>query len=285
MCGNCWGQLSGALGALDWLVLELDVTLSRQVRYGSGSIGVVIHATEQPLPLNLATSDTIHQLRNTLTTWVRLLHYEHAVRWQVCDTCQSQWHVGAMRHDVRPPLLCPGTWVEFVDPLTLSNTLPELARWLLRHPTWIRSHSAAGELHRDVMRDIGRAERAIDRPEDRVYLGTCSAPVVIDEMEIDCPQDLYAIKGADYYTCFACGMRHDVQRRREVLLAAVEDQVAHAGALASTLTALGVPMADSTIRAYASKGRITHVSKDSQGRPQYRVGTVLDVFLKRKVAS
>ena len=37
----------------------------------------------------------------------------------------------------------------------------------------------------------------------------------------------------------------------------------------------------STIRRYASAGRIKAISVDAKKRPLYRIGDVLDVFLKR----
>jgi hypothetical protein len=287
MCPDCWGKLSGALGTLDWLVLELDITLSRQSRYGSGSVGVVIRTTEQPLPINMATSDAAHQLRNTLTTWVRLLHAEHAVRWQTCDTCDAQWHAGAQRHNVRPPLLCPGSWVECVDPLSVADTLPELARWLLRHPSWIRGHSAAGELHDQIMRGINRATRAIDIPQDlRVFLGVCG----FEEPDA-CREELWAARWADTAVCRACGDEWDVAERREWMLANVEDEVGTAPLLSALLNRLGVPVTVAAIHSLAKTGkggeagRLIAVREDSHRRRSYRAGDVLDAFLERKVAS
>jgi hypothetical protein len=287
MCPACWSSLSGALSTLDWLVIELDVTLSRQSRYGSGSVGVLIRTTEQPLPVNLATSNATHQLRNTLTTWVRALHYEHAIRWQECDTCKATWVAGHPRHDVRPPLLCPGTWVECVDPLTVGNTLPELGRWLLRHPSWIRNHSAADQLHHDLTGGIRRATRAIDVPQDlRVFLGVCGWG---DPGE--CPEELWAPRWAEEVICRGCGGEWNVAERREWMLGNVEDEVGTASFLSALLTRLGKPVTVAEIHKMArtQKGSETPpliaVREDRNRRRYYRAGDVMELAFGQKVAS
>lgn len=287
MCPACWSTLSGALSTLDWLAPELDVTLSRQSRYGSGSVGIVIHATEQPLPVNLATSDAAHQLRNTLTTWVRALHYEHAVHWKECDTCSAKWVAGAQRHNVQPPLLCLGTWVDCVSPLTVANTLPELGSWLLRHPSWIRNHSAADDLHHEIMRGIRSCQRAIDVPLDlRVFLGVCGYG---DEGE--CPEELWAARGSETTICRGCDGEWNVAERREWMLANVEDEVGTAPFLSALLTRLGRPVTVGQIHKAArtqlggEHGQLVAVRTDANRRRYYRAGDVLDFVFDRKVAS
>jgi hypothetical protein len=65
------------------------------------------------------------------------------------------------------------------------------------------------------------------------------------------------------------------------MLANVEDELAYSGLLAGLITSLGIPIASATIRKYAQNGKITAVDFDTRNRPRYRVGDVLDVFLKR----
>lgn len=68
LCRLCTNRLKADLAALPELLRELDVTVTRQARIGSGAA-----KDRTPLPVNLAASDTAWAVRNTLLTWVRTI--------------------------------------------------------------------------------------------------------------------------------------------------------------------------------------------------------------------
>lgn len=284
MCSHCWATLSGALGAVEWLAMELDTVLSRQAKIGGASVGVVVRMAEQPLPIHLGASDRAHQLRSALSTWVRDLHDLHAVRWQQCDTCGATWTSGDQRHDAES---CPGPWREQVDPLACGDTLSAMAAWILRHPTWVRSHLAAEQLHHDLTRAIDASWRVVDRPPDSVYLGICSADIQVEDGMEQCQVDLYAVEGQDVVRCWSCRTDHVTADRRRALATAVEDQVVETRVLVGLVGALGQPLTSAAIRNLRARGRIQPKVRgedgyirlkqpEDTGPDRFRVGDVLD---------
>lgn len=269
MCSTCWGQLSAQLGAVEWLAVELDTALARQVRFG-GRVGVVVRSHERPIPPNLAAGDTAHQLRNALTTWVRVLHEEHAVRWQQCDRCAAKWVSGDQLHDIYG---CSGSWAEVIDPLILEDTPRELAQWLMRHPTWIRNHPAADELHADLTRAIGSCWRRIDRPPETECSGPCGAD--LDDTGVPCPAFLYGLKGARSVECQTCGAEHDVDVRKKWMTQCVDDEPVTASVALDwvhILTARRVRRG--TWDSWVSRRQLSPWGQDRLGQPVFRFGDV-----------
>lgn len=300
LCTACWTRLAGDLDHVTWLASDLDTVLARQVRYGTGA-GVALHRpSEQPLPVNLAASAVATQMRQVLGGWVRELHETHAVRWQECDRCAARWLSGPRVHaQPEPPGGClagrVGGWHEQLDPLTVADTAPELARWLLRHPSWIRNHPASGELHADITGAVGAALRIVDRPPDRVYLGICSAEVDSidengDQVLVECPADLYVPTGRAVATCPACRAEHVVEDRRRVLATAVENELVATSVLVGLVGALGRTVTSSMIRNLKARGVLRPKVRDPRtgdivlrgpedtGLDRWRVGDVLDAI-------
>ena len=71
LCERCTDHLRRDLAALPGLIADLDVTLTRQARVGSGS-----SKDRSPLPLNVAASEVGWAVRNTLGTWVRTIELD-----------------------------------------------------------------------------------------------------------------------------------------------------------------------------------------------------------------
>ncbi|MGH3447093.1 MAG: hypothetical protein ACRDP4_05675, partial [Nocardioidaceae bacterium] len=70
VCGACAGQLERDLGDVPALVEDLDVALSRQAMFGDRAGG---KSAEKPLPIDPRASEVGWVLRNTLSTWIRVL--------------------------------------------------------------------------------------------------------------------------------------------------------------------------------------------------------------------
>lgn len=269
-CTSCGFLLDDALSevigghGLDGLAAELEVTLSKQDRIGDRGPG----SSERPLPLNLGSSEVGWILRNTLHGWVRLV--------------AEETHAGL-------PV----------------NTLTDMARWLRPRVGWLRHHQAGPEAVAEIVASVSACRRNIDRPPSLWYAGPCGAatstesdcsccchiggafPPACDvvggchaaHQTADCRAELYAHPGALNVICRDCGSVYNLADRRGWLLSQVEDQLMHSIAAAALVRHLGVQVADSSIRAWASRGRIVAHTRDVRNRPLYRIGDVLEVVL------
>jgi hypothetical protein len=274
MCSGCWGKLERSLGDVAWIAEELDTTLARLDKLSGASVGYVRRSDEQRMPPNMHASQAGDELRQILGLWVRDLHETHAPRWQECDGCGGQYFAGEQVHDRED---CQGEWIERLDPLDIQDTAVALSRWLLRHPTWIRSHSAAEELYEEIRDVILKARRAIDRAPDTVYVGQCSALIE----DVMCEEDLYGITGRDTVTCRTCGTEHAIEGRRQILVGAMEDQLLTATEISQCFPAwFGKPVSASMVRGWKHRGRVRSIDQD--GQTLYRVGNVLDILTRPK---
>jgi hypothetical protein len=227
------------------LVAELEITRTRQNRTSAEKHGA--RSTTRPLPWNEHTAQKAFELNATLNAWAL--------------------DVSKLGEDERDRLA----------PVHHTDTA-EVARWIARNLSTLRMHTEAGTAHEEITDAIHQARRSIDKPLDKTFAGPCNEALADDT---NCREDLYGYPGRRHATCGNCGAVHDMATRRDWMLSVIEDQVAHSGLLAGLVTNLGVPIASSTIRKYASAGRIKVISVDDQRRRLYRIGDVLDVFLKR----
>jgi len=245
LCRAHTEDLALDLAAVPALLAELDITLTRQDRIAAERHGG--RSADRPLPYNARAAAKASDLNTTLNAWAL--------------------DVARLAEDERDRL------VEH----HYSDTAA-VAAWLGRNLHTLRLHVDAGQAHDEITNAVREARRAIDRPLERIFAGPCSEPL---DDGTECREDLYAAPGKAHATCRGCGARHDMQERRDWMLSCIEDQVAYSGLLAGLVTNLGVPIGSSTIRRYAAAGRIKVISVDAKRRPLYRIGDVLDVFLKR----
>lgn len=172
-----------------------------------------------------------------------------------------------------------------LDPLTLETWRlgsALTAAWLVRNRDEIRQHEHAARMHEKITKAVKAAAVAIDRRPDRQYAGACGFDG--DDREVACSAELYVEVGAAYVDCPSCGERWDVQERRDVLNAAVRDQLAIAATVAAALTYLDQGVSASTVRSWARRKvklpdgrRFRAMDLDEKGRPLYRVGDALDI--------
>jgi hypothetical protein len=125
-----------ALGDVGALWDELDTVLTRQARYSDaeGRGG-----SEKALPFNPTASELGWVLRNTLSTWCRLISEERG------------------------------------KPLPEGENPPPavVAGWLLHHTTWLRHHRAGHEAVEEITSAVNQIRKAVDRPPERIYAGPC----------------------------------------------------------------------------------------------------------------
>ncbi len=245
LCRMHTDELAADLTGVPDLVDDLQITTTRQDRVAAEKHGG--RSSTTPLPWNENSATRAFELNTTLNAWALDVSRQH--------------------EDERDPLK-----------LVHHSDTAELARWLVRNLSTLRHHPEAGAACDEITDAIRRARRAVDKPVEWVFAGPCHAP---GEDDTPCREDLYGFPGKRMVSCPACGASHDMAQRREWMLGCIEDQVAYSGLLAGLVSNLGVPIASSTIRKYASAGRIKVISVDAKRRPLYRIGDVLDVFLKR----
>lgn len=155
-----------------------------------------------------------------------------------------------------------------------EDTLDAMATLLLSRLGWLRTHKAGHEAVDEIGAAMALVRRRVDRPADRWYAGTCRSGTFGEP----CEQELYVRPGAYEFTCPTCATVWNVIDRREWLLEAVEDELAHASQLAAAVTSLGQPVTADRIRQWAARGRIFHRTVDVRSRPLYLVRDVLDLL-------
>lgn len=270
VCRGCISTLEQVLAETPWLVDDLNLVITKQVRYTSGG-GRTSGSAEVPLPFNLRASDVLSDLVLKLASWCALLAEENP-HWAMPN--------GHPRHT---------------------------SAWLLCRLETIRCHEAGNELVEEVCRARAAAMFTIDRPQERQFLGECGAEYGSDapgSLETDawghsgyrCQRPLFGRSGEHTAACEDCGAEWEVAvRRRWVESRALEglaDRLFTATEAASVLAAYGHTddegrLAD-RIRKWATPrkrhdgadapARLTaraHVKRaDQRRRPAYRLGDI-----------
>lgn len=250
VCGACLGEMERALGDVAFYADELEVAFSRQSRMTSGGGGS--KSAERPLPYDPHASRVALKLRSTLVGWVRVLQETAGdpTHGPMCVACkhQSCRRVKSTR--------------------TPGDTLAQMAAWLLLHLDAIRQHEAGAEMAEEISAAVDAAEKAVDRPADRVYSGPCD----------ECGKDLYGRLGAAVVTCYGCGLEYDVAARCEWLMVAAEDVLATAIEISRAVNRLGVELKVDRIYQWVSRKRLMPTGTDANRRSLYRLGDVLDLL-------
>jgi len=268
-CSACVEQTRANLEYVAANAGDLETTLTRQDRVSSGTGGRA--SAETPLPINLHASDVGHRLRNTLTTWTRLVADERGTtlaeafpapdrpHWPVCARAAATW----CTHPSCRASIIGGR-------RTITNT--DMASWLSQRLGWIAHRewgpSCFDELSR-VAVDLGRA---IDSPPPMISLGTCDAD--------GCDGELRAHQEAAFVRCPGCRESYDIAKRKDQLLARADHRRFNAASLARILTALGSLGPDGRPVVREAKWiynrvqwKLLHpVGKDDAGRPLYSLG-------------
>lgn len=132
VCMACADKLSVALGDVRALWEELDTVLTKQARYAAAEA----RRGERSLPFNPEASEIGWVLRNTLSTWCRLIAEE--------------------RGKALP-----------------EDNPAAVARWMLSHVTWLRHHRAGADAVDEITSVVHKVRCIIDRPAERIYAGPC----------------------------------------------------------------------------------------------------------------
>lgn len=227
-----------------WVVDELDITLTRQSQFGN-TLDSTGKSTETPVVFHEAAAEIAFELHGTVLAWVN----------EVCTQRKLQF---------------PGV-----------DRTGRMAHWLWQHVVDVALIEDA-EAALDELRDaLKRAERVIDRPIGRIYVGPCGT----DSDTGRCGADLYATPLKAEVQCKVCGATHEVEKRREALREEVRGLIGTAVELARMLPwILDSPVRENTIRQWAKRKRLVARTTDQTGRPMYRVGDVIDLHVMTKAS-
>lgn len=173
---------------------------------------------EKALPFNLKASDTGEALRGTLNTWCRLIAEER------------------------------------------GKDLPEdhpaaVARWLLKHVTWLRHHRAGADAVDEITSAVHKVRCIVDRPPERIYAGPCA----------DCGGDMYGKPGSASVICRPCGLEYEVAGRVEWMRTQVYGRLVTAREGVLLLCRFGLPVKQKTIDKWVERKRLTVHSHDQAG--------------------
>jgi len=168
------------------------------------------------------------------------------------------------------------TWARdiLLAPATFAD-VDELCQ-LLRDPSPIRYHPAAGEIAQDFERARRRGLAVINPQDDGMVYGVCGA-------ELDdggsCPAVLYGDAEDSYVRCRRCRTQHETRDRRARLRARLEVLYMRAATLARVLPRLlpDRPVSASNIRNWAAQQRPIRTKEDDAGWITYHCGDVMDV--------
>lgn len=247
-CQSCAYRAGDQLHTIaDMTDAARDVAQGRARRGPSSS-----SSSESRLPLNLGATQRLDAVQGNLGGWAR--------------------HIAATR-GIREP-----------QAETLADDLVAVvALWLAGHVDWMRHRQEAAEFLGDV--DIAaRIVSGIARgPTEQQYLGPCGAPEQVEvtglgtaEREyIDgkpCEGDIYAARGSRVGRCRTCRAEVATSEREAWLDGEVRTRAFRASEIANAYR-INV----NTIRSWAARGQLVPHGHDTDDRPQYNVGDVLDL--------
>ncbi|MEV7006836.1 hypothetical protein [Streptosporangium sp. NPDC051022] len=248
VCRACSSGLLRDLADVPSLDLHLDITLTRQARLGTRGAG---GQDDGALPWDQRAREARDVLRSALVGWVRVLLADEERPGPACPRCE---HASCL-------------WIAAAH--APADTLPALARWLIRQRRALLAHPAVEEAVDELVAAVRQARRAIDRPAGTWYAGPCGVE--------DCTADLYARHGARTIRCHTCQATHDADDRETWLLDQVADVLGTAAEIARALSGFTPGLTSAKVRGLAHRGRILARGETELGRPLYRVGDVLDI--------
>lgn len=155
LCTLCTKELGALLGDLPWLLRQLDITVIRQDKLGTATVG---KSSDNPSPINVGAMELARNLNGQLGTVVR-------------DLCESRG----------------------MDVPAKAWTTDIMAGWLQINLQAITCSEQAGDIYDEIRTATDAILSAINR-SSRMWCGPCTTVVAHDSdgSDIECGIDLYA---------------------------------------------------------------------------------------------
>lgn len=138
----------------------------------------------------------------------------------------------------------------------------------------IRRHPKAREIASGIGHVVKNAYRAIDRAQDRQYLGRC----LFMTPDGECQAELWVRPGAKTIRCRVCEYEHNVANRRLDMLEMAEDMIVTVREASEYIGKVGeIIVTQDRIRGYIRRSRIAYRAPVEARR--FRLGDLLTVIL------
>lgn len=286
ICPRCCRKLERYLGDMPALLVELEITATRQARISdrsgprskrsevywrrAGATGDSIDdlATSMEAlarsPFNWKAADDLYAARNALTSWVRIMEDESGRR------CTADG----------PPPLGPHCWKckhKSCWTIRTHDYIDEAAMclWLIRQLEWFRQRREATEFYDEIKHLHAAILEAIDRSVPLIFAGACSTCRTIEPDGTILKINLYARLGAKTVRCHKCGSEYDTAARRDQMLADAWGMLFNAATIALAAASFGYETKVERIWKWKQRGLITPRGVDVNGYPTYRLGDIL----------
>jgi hypothetical protein len=263
------------LAAVPVLIDQLQIAVSKQAKAGGGNGKAGKGSAHERSPVNWGAAAVRDALLVELLTWVADVSngtWTPAVDEIVVARAKSQPYMGPF-HVQCGHSSCERmrvSWVDVAPPLA-----EQAAAWLTGSTDALRKHPAAAEMLSGVGRAVKDAYRAIDRMQDRKYLGKCMNTVD----GVTCHAELWARPTAGELRCRECGYEHNVANRRLDMLDMARDLIVTPREAARYIGEVGgIGIGEQRIRNYVDRKRIT-ARPSSDGAMKIRLGDLLVVIL------
>lgn len=216
LCGTCVDQLADQLAALPWLTRQLQITVTRQDRLGTATVG---RSPDNPSPINIGAME----LARTIHTRLAGMHRD----------------------------LCTVTGL---TPTT--QTSPSYAAWLNRHLNAIACAPMAGAImadirtiHHQILTAINRNSRMYCGPCTTVVAHDHQGA------DVECQHDLYADRETpDDIQCPRC--KRWLNPREQLLTTIRRRDLLPEATLLDTLAVLGEPVSRVQLYGWIKAGQL-----------------------------
>lgn len=191
-------------------------------------------SSDTPLPFHEGASRAADMLHNTVHLWARVLDH-------VSDT--------------------------HIEPSRVKPTV----EWMIRNVHTVARLENAGQVYRAFAGVVDHCLVTIDHPIDKLFAGRCTLD---KDDEEGCDADLYALPEDHEVVCWLCETPHDLQQRRNLMLALALNWVDSAAKLEKFFLIVGHKIPAGTIRYWASDDKLESYSEPGE-QAVYMVRDVL----------
>lgn len=260
---KCTQRLRQALRSLPELMRELRINYTRQSQSGTGNGG---KSAVTPLMYDVNSSEVRYTVENTVGTWIRSLMEDYGEAME------------------RRTLVCGGHACTVVVEFAAGPNITTWCEWLTARIHRIRGHVAVEQIYDELIYSVRLVRKAIDRPADREYLGTCDlccSDLFAPAGTAEAGGEIHCAKCAEVAGPFGFVPIYDVADRRAWMLAKFREGLATAQEILTACPSMyGVQINSGTFYAWVSRGDLETAGHKPDGTALYSVDVALDLAAK-----